>query len=179
MAISLASLQLSTAQPGSAFASGPEQMRRVTPASRHSFRNAGFFKRIPGPSPFSEMNIIPAFSNLLDQFASLGHLAPVERAMGLMAGYGASSFGRSSRTPTSCVPPMGSAPARSCRMPPYSKFLESPMSKRPNSSPARSARPMRSTSPGHGARRKIRPPNTSRPVISSMPTKSCGYRKTG
>jgi type IV secretion system protein VirD4 len=25
---------------------------------------------------------------LLDEFASLGHLAPVERAMGLMAGYG-------------------------------------------------------------------------------------------
>ena len=25
---------------------------------------------------------------LLDEFAALGHLAPVERAMGLMAGYG-------------------------------------------------------------------------------------------
>ena len=54
----------------------------------------------PAPSPAPVLPALPASSAmgssgrrppvlfLLDEFAALGHLAPVERAMGLMAGYG-------------------------------------------------------------------------------------------
>lgn len=41
-----------------------------------------------GVSPVPAGSARPPVLFLLDEFASLGHLAPVERAMGLMAGYG-------------------------------------------------------------------------------------------
>ncbi|MGO8063870.1 type IV secretory system conjugative DNA transfer family protein, partial [Rhizobium johnstonii] len=37
----------------------------------------------PAPQPST-----PPVLYLLDEFTALGHLAPIERAMGLMAGYG-------------------------------------------------------------------------------------------
>jgi len=58
---------------------------------------------------------------LLDEFAALGHLAPVERAMGLMAGYG-----------VQCAPLMASVPARSCRTPLCFRSSGSTKSRRPN-----------------------------------------------
>ncbi|WP_234903022.1 hypothetical protein [Ensifer adhaerens] len=73
---------------------------------------------------------------LLGTSAALGHLAPIARAMGLITSQ-ASSSGRSSRTPTSCAPPMVADRKLSCRMPPSFRSLASVTSKPPSGLHAR------------------------------------------
>lgn len=71
---------------------------------------------------------------LLDEFAAPGHLAPVERAMGLMAGYG-DQLWPSCKTFTSSAPPTGSAPAPSCQTPASYRCSASTITTAPGLSP--------------------------------------------
>jgi type IV secretion system protein VirD4 len=103
---------LSAAQRHTHFLDSPAHDGGARPLGFHLCRSQGAQRnRLPGPAARSARHLFPLAAParrakphrhgprppasparpvlyLLDEFAALGHLAPVERAMGLMAGYG-------------------------------------------------------------------------------------------